>query len=111
MQIGIMRERILIQKRVVHTDSIGNHTSSWEDFEKRWAYANHLSGSEYWAAAQVQAQDSLYFLIRCDRRTRQIDTVNFRIQFREQIYNIQAIDNVQYRNEVLKITVKSEGET
>lgn len=26
MQIGTMRERILIQKRVVHTDSIGNHT-------------------------------------------------------------------------------------
>ena len=40
-----------------------------------------------------------------------MDTVNFRIQFRDQIYNIQAIDNVQYRNEVLKITVKSEGET
>ena len=43
MQIGTMRERILIQKREVHTDSIGNHTSSWEDYEKRWAYANHLS--------------------------------------------------------------------
>ena len=85
MQIGTMRERILIQKRAVHTDSIGNHTSSWEDYEKRWAYANHLSGSEYWAAAQVQAQDSLYFLNRRAKRTLQLDTVNLRIQFRDQL--------------------------
>lgn len=107
MQIGSMRERILIQKRTVRTDAIGNRSSIWEDYAKRWAYANHISGREYWEAAQVQAEDNIYFLIRCDSSTKRMDTVNYRIVFRGETYNIRAIDNILYRDKTLKITVES----
>ena len=54
--IELMRDRITIQKSSVKTDKIGNHAAVWEDVYSCAAYANNLSGKEYWAAAQVNAQ-------------------------------------------------------
>ena len=62
--IETMRERITIQKSKAVTDKDGNHVLVWEDYYSCAVYANNLSGKEYWAAAQVNAQTDLYFLIR-----------------------------------------------
>ena len=61
--IETMRERITMQKSKAVTDKDGNHVLVWEDYYSCAAYANNLSGKEYWAAAQVNAQTDLYFLI------------------------------------------------
>lgn len=49
--IETMRERITIQKSKAVTDKDGNHVHVWEDYYSCAAYANNLSGKEYWAAA------------------------------------------------------------
>ena len=103
MEIGTMRERITIQKSAVKIDNIGNHTAEWTDFYSCWAYVNNLSGREYWEAAQVNEQTSLYFLIRWCERLSALDTVNYRVRFRNEMYNITFVDNVQYRNKILKL--------
>ena len=54
--IELMRDRITIQKSSVKTDKIGNHAAVWEDVYSCAAYANNLSGKEYWAAKQLNAQ-------------------------------------------------------
>lgn len=46
--IELMRDRITLQKSSVKTDKIGNHTAVWEDVYSCAAYANNLSGKEYW---------------------------------------------------------------
>lgn len=101
--IETMRERITIQKSKAARDKNGNHTLVWEDYYSCAAYVNNLSGDEYWAAAQVNAQTDLYFVIRYCSEVADLDGEHFRIRFRGQIYNISFVDNVQYQNRSLKL--------
>ena len=103
--ISEMNERILFQKSSAGKDKNGNHVLNWTDFYSCAAYANNLSGKEYWEAAQLNAQTDMYFMVRFCSELKSIDTEHFRIIFREEIYNITFIDNIQYRNKTLKIRV------
>ena len=44
MEISKMRSRITIQKNIVETDAIGNHTAVWKDYYSCYAYANLAAG-------------------------------------------------------------------
>ena len=101
--IETMRERITIQKSKAGTDKNGNHILIWDDYFSCAAYVNNLSGDEYWAAAQVNAQTDVYFIIRFCSEVAHMDSEHYRIIFREQIYNISFVDNVQYKNKELKL--------
>lgn len=105
MVISDMRERILIQKNSCSKDKNGNHIQEWKDFYSCAAYANNLSGSEYWAATQVNSQMDMYFVVRYCSELKDISTENYRIIFKGEPYNITFIDNVQYSNKTLKISV------
>ncbi len=101
--IELMRERITIQKSSTRKDSVGNHTTVWGDYYKCYSYVNNLSGKEYWEAKQVNAETELEFVIRFCSEVSGLDTEHYRIIFREGIYNITFVDNVQYKNRSLKI--------
>lgn len=80
--IELMRDRITIQKSSVKTDKIGNHAAVWEDVYSCAAYANNLSGKEYWAAKQLNAQSELDFIIRYCSEVAALDSEHYRIRFR-----------------------------
>lgn len=101
--IELMRERITIQKSSTQTDKVGNHRLVWTDHYKCYSYVNNLSGKEYWEAKQVNAETELEFVIRFCSEVSGLDTEHYRIIFREDIYNITFVDNVQYKNRSLKI--------
>lgn len=98
-----MRERITIQKSYGTTDKNGNHLLEWRDYYLCAAYVNNLSGKEYWAAAQVNAQTDIYFIVRYCSEIKAINSEKYRIVFREQLYNITFVDNVQYANKTVKL--------
>lgn len=98
-----MRERIIIQKSSAEKDDNGNHATIWTDYYKCSAYVNNLSGKEYWAAAEVNAQDELVFIIRYCKKVSVLTSDRYRILFRDSIYNISFVDNVQYTNKTLKL--------
>nr|DAU47440.1 MAG TPA: Putative head tail adaptor [Caudoviricetes sp.] len=52
MKIGQWRQRIVIQQNRMVSDKDGNQRNEWADYYSCWAYANHLSGKEYWEAAR-----------------------------------------------------------
>ena len=87
MNAGAYREPVLIEKNEHVEDDIGNQVAAWTEYYKGYAYMNNLSGSEYWEAAQTQAQN----------------TIMFRLIHRGNEYNITSIDNVQFKNETIKI--------
>mgnify|MGYP002508103301 CR=1 FL=1 len=103
MRIGQWRQRIVIQKNRMKKDKDGNQRNEWEDYFTCWAYANNLSGKEYWEAAQVNAQRDIYFIIRHCSEVADMDTEHYRVLFRGQVYNITFIDNVRYQNRTLKL--------
>lgn len=101
--LGEWKERITIQKSTPGMDKAGNHVLTWTDYYTCSAYVNNLSGKEYWEAAQVNAQKEIYFLIRYCSETADIDTDQYRVLFRGQVFNITFLDNVKYQNKILKL--------
>lgn len=103
MVLGEWKERITIQKSILENDPVGNHVLVWKDYYTCSAYANNLSGKEYWEAAQVSAQKEIYFYIRYCSEVAEMDTEHYRILFRGQVYDITFLDNVKYQNKTLKL--------
>lgn len=94
MEIGELRHRITLQEPETLVSEGGVEEPSWKDVATVWAKVEHLRGREYYAAAAVQAENTVIFTIRYLTR---IDT-RHRIRFRDQSYNIITVDNLQYQN-------------
>lgn len=103
MKIGQWRESILIQKNYITKDKIGNQKNVWEDYYSCHAYVNKLSGREYWEAAQVKQEASLYFIVRFCRELESIDSTLYRIVFKGEVYNITFVDFMQYQKKTIKL--------
>ena len=103
MNAGAYRERVVIQKGSISEDEIGNQKAVWSEYFKGFAYMNNLSGSEYWEAAQTQAQNTVVFVFRYNRLLAQMNTREYQLVHNGKEYNITSIDNVQYKNENIKI--------
>ena len=103
MDAGAYTQRISIEKLSHNYDSIGNPVEEWKPFKKAYAYMNGLSGKEYWEAAVLKEENTVDFVCRWKKLFDEIDVKNYRIVWRGKIFNIKTIDNVQFRNEIVKI--------
>jgi SPP1 family predicted phage head-tail adaptor len=99
MEIGDLRHRITLQKLTTSVNESGFEVETWEDYKTVWAAASNLHGREYFAAAAVQAENTVKFIIRY---LPNIDT-SMRILFQGRQYNIIAIDNIKYQNRFMEI--------
>ena len=108
MNIALMRSKITIQKSVITTDSVGNHTATWTDYYTCHAYANiaqtENGGKEYTAAGQTIGSDAFIFTVRYCAALTDIDSTKYRIIFNDHFYNIVKVDDFQFRHETLKLT-------
>lgn len=112
MDAGAYRNKVVIQKYAGEFDGIGNPDGKWEDFKKAYAYVNGLSGREYWEAANVKQENTVEFIFRWKSFFDEMNTKQFRILFRNEVYNINSIDNIQFRNQTVKIkAVVKDGES
>lgn len=103
MEPGIFRETVEIQKKGYAEDDIGNQATVGNLYYRCRAYVNNLSGTEYWAAAQVQAEETVVFTVRYCSKIQKMNTVEYGILWKGQYFNITSIDNVMNRNETVKI--------
>lgn len=103
MNAGAYRELVVIEKSGYAEDDIGNQIPSWTEYYRGYAYMNNLSGSEYWEAAQTQSQNTIMFVFRYHPLLGAMNTKEYRLVRRGKAYNITSIDNVQYKNETVKI--------
>lgn len=103
MDAGMFRETIEICVTEYTEDDIGNKIPEDRTYYKCRAYVNNLSGAEYWAAAQVQAEETVVFTVRYCRMIRNMNTLEHKILWKGREYNITSIDNVMNRNETVKL--------
>lgn len=103
MNAGAYRELVTVEKSNVTVDGIGNHIASWSEYYIGYAYMNNLSGTEYWEAAQLQSENTVMFVLRYHPLLAAMATKGYRLIHRGKKYNITSIDNVQYKNETIKI--------
>jgi SPP1 family predicted phage head-tail adaptor len=99
MGIGDMKHRITFQKLSSSVNDNGFEIEGYEDIRTVWASVANLSGREYFAAAAVQKEKTVKFLIRV---ISDIDE-SMRIMFQDKQYNIISIDNIKYENRFVEI--------
>lgn len=64
MKSGDLDQRVTLQSRSVVQDAHGQDTITWVDVATVWAQVQALRGREFFAAAQVQQEQSLKVRIR-----------------------------------------------
>ena len=99
MEIGKLNKRIIFQNFTTTENENGFEIQEWSDFKTVWAGVTNLSGREYFAAMQVQAENIVKFTIRCNKNI----TESMRIIFEGNNYDITFIDNIKYGNEFMEI--------
>ena len=99
MNPGELNKRITLQRPIITINENGFEEETWEDVKTVWAAASNLYGREYYAAAAVQAENTVKFTIRY---TEGIDS-SMRILFKGKQYDITAIDNIKYQNRYMEI--------
>jgi SPP1 family predicted phage head-tail adaptor len=99
MNPGELRHRIRILKSVTVTNDNGFEEPSYQEVCNPWAKANSLFGKEYYAAAAVQAQNTVEFTIRY----RTDLTREMIIEFQGKQYNVTDIDDKFFLHQYLVI--------
>lgn len=99
VKIGNLKHRITFQSVVTTTNENGFDIETWVDHKTVWAAVSNLNGREYFAAATIQAEKTVKFIVRFIKDV----TESMRINFEGKQYNITSIDNIKYENKYIEI--------
>ena len=103
MDIALLNVKITIQKSVVFWDEIGNRRNEWSDFYSCFATVSGEGGRET-SVADVTVDDSdISFTVRYCAKTSLINNTECRVLFHGEIYNILAVDHMNYKKKSLKL--------
>lgn len=102
----VYRHPIIIEKksRPIQKDDGTWHINGWVLFKKVFANATEYMASEDFEAGQTRAEERLRFFIRYMPDIKNEIKEDYRIIFRKRLYNIENINNINFRNEELEIT-------
>lgn len=109
MDAGKLRDKITIEKRTIETDEVGNQSSKWVVVYRGFASVNKLYGREYWAAAASQSEDTVVFSLRYHPIFNTVNSLDYRLLFRGDEYDIKSVDNVKHINDTVKIRATVKG--
>ena len=108
MNIALLNERIEIQKSTVISDDIGNRRNTWGPYFECACTVGGESGKEAAIAAQTVEQVDITFTVRSCTFTDAVSSGMFRILFKGDIYNIVAVDHMNYKHKCLKFRCRKE---
>lgn len=105
MEVSLLNVRITIQKNTVAVDSIGNHVNGWTDFYSCYATVSGEAGkqtSETDVAGTTADHSDISFTVRWCKKVSVIDSTGYRILFENEIYDILAVDHMNYKKKCVK---------
>lgn len=103
MEIAALRVKIMFQKQEAVADPVGNHINRWEDYFACRATVGGEGGRTENAAAGLTVEDAgISFTVRFCRALEAVSSTGFRIVFREELYDILAVDHLNYKKKALK---------
>lgn len=102
MDIALLNTRIMIQKNKIAIDVIGNHTNTWTDYYSCYATISGESGKETAVVGLTVGESNLNFTIRYCKKVEEVTTVDYRILFNGEVYNILSMDHMNYKKMALK---------
>ena len=90
------------RKEELLTDHIGNHMSSWNDEFSCYATVGGESGKETAVVGTTVENTDVSFTVRWCALTATVSTTGYRIMFKNEIYDIIAIDHMNYKKKCIK---------
>ena len=102
MEIALLNVKVTFQKNSVVSDAVGNRKNVWEDYYSCHATVSGEGGQEKAAAGLTAAESDIAFTVRFCKRAAEVMADGFRILFGGEIYNIVAVDHMNYRKKALK---------
>lgn len=105
MEVSLLNVKITFQKNAVEVDGIGNHKNTWADYYSCHATVSGEAGrqtSESNAAGIVADESDVSFTVRWCRKASVIDSTGYRVAFDGGVYDILAIDHMNYKKKCLK---------
>jgi len=102
MDIGKLKTKILIEQVIETANDYGELIKTWSTFAPAWAEIRPITGREYYAANQINAE------ITAEIRIRYVAgiTPKMRVNNNSQLFDIKTVINTQNANKeiVLKVT-------
>lgn len=105
MEVSLLNVKITFQKNAVEVDGIGNHKNTWEDYYSCHATVSGEAGrqtSESEVAGIVADESDVSFTVRYCKKASVIDSTGYRVAFDGGVYDILAIDHMNYKKKCLK---------
>ncbi len=102
MDIALLNVSIIFQKNAVMVDAIGNHKNVWTDFYSCSATAGGKSGTETVNAGTTADNVDISFTVRYCQAVSAVNSTEYRILFRDEIYNILSVDHMNYKRKYVK---------
>ncbi|MBQ6113113.1 MAG: phage head closure protein [Synergistaceae bacterium] len=105
---GALNQRITFQRQTSSADDIGNRINTYSDYYTCWAAVStsKLSTTETNETAQTLEQERLDFTVRYCSQTSEVRSTEYRIIFKERIYDIESVDNLDFARQMLKFSTK-----
>lgn len=102
MDVALLNVRILFQENVVTVDEIGNRINGWKDLYSCFATISGEGGTEKSTAGLIVKDSDITFTVRYCEFIKNVDTLKNRIVFDSELYNIVAIDHMNYKKKSVK---------
>ena len=105
MEVSLLNVKITFQKNAVEVDGNGNHKNAWTDYYSCHATVGGEAGrqtSESAAAGIVADESDISFTVRYCKKASLIDSTGYRVEFGGELYNILAVDHMNYKKKCLK---------
>ena len=102
IKIGELRHQVIIQEQLLTDDGSGGQDITWPTLYSPWAGIKQMSAGELYQHEKLETQATHKFTMRYDSRLKE----TMRILFRDELYNIKGIDNLEFRNQWLIVIAK-----
>lgn len=99
LEAGRLDKRVTLQAHGITQDANGTPVEGWSDVATVWAAVEPLSGREFFAAAQVQAEQ----MQRITIRYRTGVTTAMRVAWAGRLFDITAVIDWRERHEALQL--------
>lgn len=110
MKISLLNRRILIKKAHRTEDELDGTINLYTDFHSCYAYISKESPYEQTASGGTWDSGKIDFTIRYYKKLDALNIEEFRVIFRDEIYQIEGIDHMNYKNKSLKLHCKKIGD-
>lgn len=102
MNIAALNEKVTIQRNTVVTDRYGNHKNTWEYFFSCFATISGENGKEQAVVGETVEATDMNVTVRYCSQTAEVRSTTHRIVFMDEIYDILAVDHLNYKKRGIK---------